>query len=88
MDLTRKAALAVLAVFLLIAAIRLFHTPLRLMLRVSINTVLGFGALSLLNLTSALTGVSLGVNVPNALVVGVLGVPGLGLLLLLQWLCT
>ena len=32
-------------------------------------------------------GVSLGVNLFNALVLGVLGLPGLGLLLLLRWSC-
>ena len=35
-----------------------------------------------------LTGISLGVNLLNALVIGILGVPGLGLLLLVQWLFT
>lgn len=35
-----------------------------------------------------MTGVSLGVNFFNALVVGVLGVPGLVLLLLVQWAFT
>ena len=50
--------------------------------------LLGFGALALLNLTQALTGISLGVNVLNALVIGILGVPWLGLLLLVQWLFT
>ena len=36
--------------------------------------------------TGAVTGVMLGVNLVNALVIGILGVPGLGLLLLVQWL--
>ena len=31
------------------------------------------------------TGIRLGLNVFNALFIGVLGVPGFGLLLLLQW---
>ena len=34
---------------------------------------------------SPLIGVSLGVNPINALVLGVLGAPGFGLLLMLQW---
>ena len=34
---------------------------------------------------SPLIGVSLGVNPVNALVLGVLGAPGFGLLLMLQW---
>ena len=43
------------------------------------------GPVWLLNLTAALTGIRLGLNVFNALFIGVLGVPGFGLLLLLQW---
>ena len=39
-------------------------------------------------LTAPLTGVSLGFNLFNALVTLVLGVPGLGLLLLVQWVLT
>ena len=39
-------------------------------------------------LTAALTGIRLGLNVFNALFIGVLGVPGFGLLLLLQWVLT
>ena len=76
------------ALFLIGAAVRLFKAPLKLALQVLGNTLLGFGALLLLNLTSAVTGVALGVNLLNALVIGVLGVPGLGLLVLLQWLFT
>ena len=43
------------------------------------------GALWLLNATAAVTGLSLGLNLFNALTIGVLGVPGLGLLLLVKW---
>ena len=50
-----------------------------------INSVLGFGALWLLNLTGGVTGIALGLNIFNSLTVGILGVPGLFLLLLLQW---
>lgn len=67
------------------AAVRLFRGPVKLALRVLVNSALGFGAVWLLNLTAALTGIRLGLNVFNALFIGVLGVPGFGLLLLLQW---
>ena len=86
MGLTEKAALGVLVLFLAVVVLRVFHTPLKLLLRVFFNTLLGFGALALLNLTSSLTGISLGLNVLNAVVIGILGVPGLGLLLLTQWI--
>ena len=88
MDLREKLALGLLALFLLVTVLRVFASPLRLVMKVLANTLLGFGALFLLNLAAPLTGLSLGVNVLNALVIGILGVPGLGLLLLTQWLFT
>ena len=86
MGIAEKTALALLGLFLTGTVIRVFRTPLRLLGRVAANTLLGFGALALLDLTGGITGVTLGVNPLNALVIGVLGIPGLGLLLLLQWL--
>ena len=62
--------------------------PLRQITRAGANSLLGLGALLLVNLTAPLTGVSLGFNLFNALVTLVLGVPGLGLLLLVQWVLT
>ena len=88
MELMEKIAIGVLILFLAVVIFRVFSTPLRLVMKVLANTLLGFGALLILNLTAPLTGLSLGVNVLNALVIGVLGVPGLGLLLLTQWLFT
>ena len=78
-------ALGLVLLFLLVACLRLLRQPLKLALRVLINSALGFCALWLLNLTTAVTGMSLGLNLFNALTIGVLGVPGLGLLLLLKW---
>ena len=47
-----------------------------------------FRSLLLVNATTAFTGLHLGVNLFNGLVVGVLGIPGLVLLLLVQWVVT
>lgn len=80
MSLIEKCALGLVLLFLLVACLRLLRQPLKL-----INSALGFCALWLLNLTTAVTGMSLGLNLFNALTIGVLGVPGLGLLLLLKW---
>ena len=71
--------------FLLLALIRIFRSPLKLVGKLLLNTLLGFLALWLVGLTSAYTGIALGMNLANALVVGVLGLPGFVLLLLLQW---
>lgn len=85
MDLTQKVIAAILAGFFLIALLRVFSTPLRLALKLLANTLLGFLALWVVTLTSAFTGIALGLNLLNALVIGILGLPGFVLLLLVQW---
>ena len=54
-------------------------------LKLLMNTALGFLALWAVNATAAVTGVALGLNLLNALTVGVFGLPGFVLLLLAQW---
>ena len=88
MGLTEKVAVGILILFVAGAVLPLFKTPLKQLFQVLGNTLLGFAALALLNLTEPVTGIALGVNPLNALVIGILGVPGLGLLLLVQWLFT
>ena len=85
MSVVEKVSLGLVLLFLVVACVRLFSAPLKVALRVLINAVLGFGALWLLNLTGGVTGIALGLNIFNSLTVGILGVPGLFLLLLLQW---
>lgn len=85
MDLSQKILAALLAGFFLIALLRVFSAPLRLALRLLVNTLLGFLALWAVNLTAGITGIALGLNPLNALVIGVLGLPGFVLLLLTQW---
>ena len=85
MDLSQKLLAGLAAVFLLLALIRVFQAPLRLALKLLVNTLLGFLALWAVNLTAGITGVALGLNLWNALVIGVLGLPGFVLLLLTQW---
>ena len=70
---------------LLLAALALFHRPLGQLLRLAVRSSLGLAALALFSQVSPLIGVSLGVNLVNALVLGVLGAPGFGLLLMPQW---
>ena len=45
MDLNQKILAALLGGFFLIALIRVFRSPLRLALRLAVNTALGFAAL-------------------------------------------
>lgn len=88
MSVVEKVALGLTALFLLVAAARLFSAPLKLAVRVLLNAALGFLAMWLLNFTAAYTGLSLGLSVFNGLVVGILGVPGFVLLVLVRWVLT
>ena len=54
--------------------------------RVTLQTGVGLGALALFSGIGESIGVHLGVNLVNGLLLGVLGVPGFGLLLMLNWL--
>ena len=72
-------------ILLLLAALALFHRPLRRLFRLVLRSSVGLAVLALFSPFSSLIGVNLGVNLVNALVLGVLGVPGFGLLLMLQW---
>ena len=54
----------------------------------AVNAVLGLAALLAVNKTAAYTGVQLGLNLFNAAVAGILGVPGVVLLALVDWVLT
>ena len=85
MDLSQKILAVLLAAFFLIALLRVFRAPLKTALRVLGNTLLGFLALWCVNLSAGFTGIALGLNLWNALIIGILGLPGFLLLLLTQW---
>lgn len=69
-----------------IFSILLFWNQLKILLKLLGRTGLGLAALALFSPVGNWFGVTLGVNLVNALVLGVLGVPGFGLLLMMKWL--
>lgn len=79
MGITEKILLVLFAVFALLAVLRLFAVPLKLAGKLLVNTLLG-----ILSALGVLAKLSLGLNLFNALVIAVLGVPGLALLILLR----
>ena len=87
MDLIIYAGAAITGIILLIAVVRVFIAPIKIIVKLLFNTALGFAGLILLDQFGAYIGITLGVNLINAVVTGVLGLPGLALLLLLKWLC-
>ena len=79
------AMLIVGGLFFLWLLIKLIKTPIKLLLKLACNTLIGYIALFLVNKFGAIIGVSLGLNWINAMIIGVFGYPGLILLLLLKY---
>ncbi|MEA5152133.1 MAG: pro-sigmaK processing inhibitor BofA family protein [Oscillospiraceae bacterium] len=75
------AAVVVFGVLLL----KILAKPIGLIFKLLINTLFGFLSLFIINFFGGFIGFTLGVNVLNALIVGVLGVPGVILLALLHF---
>ena len=86
MNLLATTVLLLGAVLALVALVRFFLSPLRSAGRLLVNTALSFTGLLLLQRFGGYIGIRLGVNLVNAVTVGALGAPGLGLLLMLRWM--
>ena len=72
------------AALLALPVLFLLRRPLALLLRLGLRSAAGLVLLALIARLSPLLGPVPGVNPANALVLGVLGIPGLGLLFLLR----
>ena len=66
-------------------ALLLLRQPLLCLGRLCLRTPASLAALAVLSPLQGVLGFGLGVNLANALVMALLGVPGFGLLLLLNW---
>ncbi len=75
----------ILTALVVVAALILLRRPLGWLAALAAGNALGLGALFMFSQVGGLIGVTLGVNLWNALVLGLLGIPGFGLLLMLSW---
>ena len=66
-----------------VGALLMLRQPIRYAGRLCLRTLVSLGALAAFHPLGAALGCALGINLANALVMGLLGAPGLGLLLLL-----
>ena len=73
-------------VLLLLLFIRIIRLPLRWLFKLALHAAVGFVALFVLNFLGSGIGIFLELNVFNAVITGVLGVPGVILLLLFKYL--
>ncbi len=85
MSVIQIAGLVIAGLLVVAAAIKLFAAPLRLLIKLILSVALGFLALIFLDLLGAPLGLDLGVNLVNAATVGILGLPGVALLLIVRW---
>ena len=68
-----------------LVALAILRKPIRGLMRLAGRTGVGLMFLAVFSPIGQLLGAGLGVNLFNALVLGVLGAPGFGLLLMLKW---
>ena len=86
MEFLRDFLWLILLAAAVIGLIKVFTMPIRLILRLLWNGIIGLVLLLLFNAAGSLIGVTVGINAVSCLVTGILGIPGLLLLLLLKWL--
>ena len=86
METLNTILLIALAIFVVIVLVRVITAPVKLIFKLLINTAIGFGVLFLVNLIGQNFGFSLEMNLIHALIVGIFGIPGVIVLIVLQFL--
>ncbi len=76
----------VVGIVLLYSLGRLLLTPMKFILRIIYNIIIGGVVIFVINLIGKLIGFTLALNFVSALIVGTLGVPGLGLIIALKFM--
>ena len=76
----------IVPVLIAIFVIKLLLSQVKLIWKLAVNSISGFICLWLLNLASGLTGIVFEINFITTLLVGFLGVPGIILLLIGQFM--
>lgn len=72
------------AILLIFIFGRIFVWPMKVVLKLALNSLIGGAAILLVNSLGAQWDIFIPLNILNALIVGVLGLPGAVLLLILQ----
>ena len=84
MDFSAVVVIAAI-VLAVVLVLRVLSKPIRFIFKLLINTVLGFLLLWLINFFGGALGIALELSLFNALIVGVLGIPGVLLLLAIHF---
>ena len=86
MEFLSSIVILVAGVLLTILLIRIFSVPLRWLLKVLLNAAIGYVGLIIFNFFGGFLGLQIAINWVTILVTGFLGLPGVLLLLLFQYL--
>ncbi|MEW5785076.1 MAG: pro-sigmaK processing inhibitor BofA family protein [Bacillota bacterium] len=79
-------AAAVFGLFVIYFLSRAFFRPIKFLLGALLHLVLGGAVIFIYNLAGAFWGLTIGLNVFSALAVGVMGLPGLAMLVALRYI--
>lgn len=71
--------------FLLYVVAYILYVPLKIMFRLTYNAIIGGLVLWLVNLVAGFFGLSVAINPVTALIAGLLGIPGLVLIIALKY---
>ncbi len=86
MDTLSTVLILAAGVALLVVLVKILSAPLRLITKLLLNTAIGYVVLFVFDFFAEFYAVSVELNLINAVVVGFLGIPGILLLVLLQFL--
>ena len=86
METLNTVLLLALEVIVVIVLIRVISAPIKLIFKLLINTVIGFAILFLVNLIGQNFGITIEMNLLHAVIVGIFGIPGVIVLILLQFI--
>ena len=86
MDLVTMMLMVIAAVMLMGLFFRIIRLPLKWLAKAALHAAVGFVALFVFNFLGSWIGVELEMNVFNALITGILGVPGVLFLLVFKYI--
>lgn len=76
----------IIPVLIAVLVFKLLFSQVKLIWKIAVNSISGFICLWLLNLASGITGIAFEINFITTLIVGFLGIPGIILLLIGQFM--
>lgn len=86
MDILVLLAGTAVGLLILYIIIKVFSLPLKVLIKLVFNAIGGAVLLLIFNLLGGVFGLNIDINFISALIAGILGIPGVLLLLLLQFL--